>query len=204
MLPSILQRVADAGFRVFDGGHAFNLNIVAIRNSQRKQDLDVFDDMITCTYRQEQNGRWITKSWQCTTDPGLIALLDPTRFNTSDGTAIVKAPQQMRGAYELGLHRKRYEALVQRKPITIYRDNDRDKVLDMDPDSEYTGLFGCNIHKAGHNSSRISGDTYTWSAGCIVFKRAQDFNELIDLAHLQLEHHPNWAKAFTLTLLEDE
>jgi pterin-4a-carbinolamine dehydratase len=47
-----------------------------------------------------------------------------------------------------------------------------------------------------------AGKKWTWSAGCQVFKREVDFIELMNLAHLQIEHHPKWT-TFTYTLIEE-
>ena len=206
MLPPLLADLERQGHKAFDGGHAYNLNILGIRSNNRDQNQDAFDDWITCTYREEKNGRWVTKWWRATTDPGKQALLHPEMYN-SKGTLIM-APGQYRAAYVLGLHSNKYESLVQRgpNPINIYRDNNLDTVLDLNPDTFESGFFGANIHKSGADSERISGITsggrkWTWSAGCQVFKREQDFNELMDLCHLQIEHHPNWAKTFTYTLI---
>tara|TARA_R100001443_G_scaffold18245_1_gene29094 strand:- start:11990 stop:12628 length:639 start_codon:yes stop_codon:yes gene_type:complete len=209
MLPPLLQTLEEIGFKVYDGGHAFNLNIVGIRSSTRDQSEDQFDDLITCTYREEKGGRWITKSWAATTDPGAMALRFPEMYN-ADGTAII-ARGQYQSAYVLGLHSNRYEALVARgpKPITIYRDADRDLILEFQEETKETGYFGTNIHKAGKDSRKISGinsrtgKKYTYSAGCQVFKKERDFLELMDLCHLQIEHHPTW-KTFSYSLIDEE
>ena len=202
MLPPILRAVEKAGYRAFDGGYAFNLNIIGIRSSNRDQTEDLFDDWITCTYREEKHGRWITKWWRATTDPGKLALLQPEKYN-SDGTAIM-LPGQYRGAYVMGLHRQKYGALVQRgpKPVRIARDNTKDAVINLDPSTFEEGWYGLNIHKSGKDSEKISGKTYSYSAGCQVFKREKDFNEFMDLCHLQLEHHPQWT-TFSYTLLQE-
>ena len=208
MLPPLLQAVERLGFKAFDGGHAFNLNLVGIRARNRDQRDDLFDDWMSCTYRTEKNGRWITKWWQCTTDPGKQALLKPELYN-ADGTAIM-ARGKYRSAYVLGLHSNRYEALVQRgpNPISYYRDANRDGILDLAPESLESGWIGANIHKAGTDSARISGvnsqgKAWSWSAGCQVLKRKRDFHELMDLVHLQIETHPTW-KTFTYTLINEE
>jgi hypothetical protein len=211
MLPPILQAIERLGFKAFDGGHAFNLNLIGIRARQRDQALDLFDDWMTCTYRTERNGRWVTKYWPCTTDPGKQALLNPELYNV-EGTAIM-ARGQHRSAYTIGLHQNRYEALVNRgpgaKPVSFYRDANRDTVLEFDPAKLETGTFaGLNIHKAGRDSARISGinssaAAWSWSAGCQVLKRERDFHELMDLAHLQVETNPAW-DTFTYTLINEE
>lgn len=208
MLPPILKAVQRLGHQVFDGDHAFNLNLVGIRSTTRDQTQDLFDDWMTCTYRERIGGSWTTHWWRCTTDPGKQALLHPELYN-ADGTAIM-APGQYRAAYVIGLHRNKYEALVQRgpRPISFYRDSTGDSKLDLDPARLETGFIGANIHKAGRDSDRISGISssgkrWSWSAGCQVLKKEIDFIQLMDLAHLQMEHHPSW-KTFTYTLINEE
>lgn len=208
MLPPLLKAVEALGYQAFDGQHAYNLNIIGIRTTNRDQSQDLFDDWITCTYREEVGGCFVTKWWRATTDPGKQALLHPELYN-ADGTAIM-ATGQHRAAYVLGLHRNKYEALVQRgpKPIKYYRDSTLDTKIDMDPHRLEQGFIGANIHKSGRDSARISGVTssgrrWTWSAGCQVFKREQDFMQLMDLCHLQIEHHPKW-QTFTYTLIDEE
>lgn len=209
MLPPLLQKIEALGFDAFDGGHAFNLNLIGIRSSNYDQSQDAFDDWMTCTYRKEAGGSWITDYWPCTTDPGKQALLHPEMYN-SDGTLIM-ARGQYKSAYILGLHRNKYEALVQRgpRPITIFRDANRDTNLDFSQATLEEGHFGANIHKAGADSPRISGVSssgrrWTHSAGCQVLQREQDFNELIDLCRLQVDTHPTWAQTFTYSLINED
>ena len=206
MLPPLLQKMVALGFDAFDGGHAFNLNLIGIRSSNRDQTQDAFDDLITCTYREEKGGRFICKSWAATTDPGLQALLHPEMYN-SEGTLIM-ARGQYKAAYVLGLHRNKYEALVQRgpRPISYFRDNTKDATLDLSS-TIMQGFVGANIHKAGEDSQRISGVSSrgrrgTFSAGCQVLKREQDFHELLDLCRLQIEHN-QWTR-FTYSLIYSE
>ena len=210
MLPPILKAVQRLGHKVFDGKTqpAYNLNIVGIRSSNRDQTEDAFDDWMTCTFRETPGGRFKTLWWRCTTDPGKQALLHPELYN-ADGTAII-VPGQYPSAYRLAPHRSTYICLAQRgpKPITIARDSDRGTTYELRKETFETGFFGCNIHKAGRDSDRISGVTgkgrkWTWSAGCQVLKKERDFNELIDLARLQIETHPRWPQTFTYTLIED-
>ncbi len=62
----------------------------------------------------------------CTTDPGYHYLQKPM---VSRGTAILKEGQH-RGSHRLGTH-KGYQALTQRIPLPVYRDNTKDKELDF-------------------------------------------------------------------------
>jgi len=126
----------------------------------------------------------------CTTNPGrhwLLTLMNPK------GTAVLK-PGQYVDTWKLGLHRGQYEALVQRKPITVYRDTDKDETAE-EQGIEDTGLFGVNIHRA--NPSAISTFIEKWSAGCQVLNNPQDFAKLIKLCK------ESGLKDFTYTLLRE-
>ena len=100
-LPVVLQRVKALGYKVFEG--EWDLNIVAIRSAD--QTPNVFNDLITVSTLADS--QWTTWSFQCTTDPGLYHLRNPSRV---EGTAAL-CPGQHRSSHELGLHRARYTAL---------------------------------------------------------------------------------------------
>lgn len=117
-----------------------------------------------------------------------------------DGTAILKTGQY-RGAYQLGRHGSgawQHDALIQVKPVTIYRDANRDAILDTDV-KETTGLYGINIHAASlwQDLDRIG----EYSAGCQVLRRAIDLAKLVDLCRQQIRHIG--VNSFTYTLLDE-
>ena len=193
--PPILQRVAALWYQVFDAG-AYDLNLIGIRSSNRNA--GSFDDLFCVAFKDEE-GIWTTHWFACTCDPGLPWMASPSR---EDGTAIL-VPGQHRSSWGLGLHRQKYEALCQRvtgKDLPVYRDGNKDTVLDMDPDSIEFGMFGINIHRA--SGTRIAPKVGKYSAGCIVIQSPIDFDKLIELCHKQIEHHPTWT-TFSFTLLED-
>ena len=192
MIPPILQRVKDHGYRVFDTG-PYDLNIIGIRSASREA--DAFDDWIVVVYK-DANGVWCCNWRQATTDPGIPWLEEPMK---PTGCAIL-VPGQYRSAYKLSLHRGNYEALCQRGKVKIYRDSNRDASLDLEPESIAEGLFGINIHRASTRpgGSRVVGKH---SAGCQVIADPKAYAHLIDLCHLQISYHPTWT-SFTYTLLE--
>jgi hypothetical protein len=125
-----------------------------------------------------------------TTNPGthwLKNLLNPK------GTAVLK-PGQYVDAYQLGLHQGKYEALVQRKPVTVYRDGDKDDTAE-EQGKEDTGMFGINIHRA--NPSAISSIIDKWSAGCQVLNDFKQYASLIAACKA------SGKKTFTYTLLRE-
>jgi len=167
-----------------------DLNLWAIRN-----DLDptpnTFNDSLLCAYR-EKSGRWRCRAWDVTTDPGLHWM---KHLMNPDGAAAI-APGQYRGAWALGKHRRQYEALVQRGPISCYRDANKDSVYDYDPSTVVqTQGAGLNCHKAGADSHRVD----KWSAGCIVHARADNFYRMMTLARAQVR--AGHGDSFTLTLV---
>jgi hypothetical protein len=112
-----------------------------------------------------------------------------------NGTAILKAGQYI-DSHKIGLHKGEYTALVQAKPLTVFRDYDRNAILDFNNGKEDTGLFGINIHKA----SKVTAEVNKWSAGCQVFKNSEDFADFIKLAK---KHEEKVGNNFTYTLIDE-
>ena len=191
LLAQQLQCIAERkGYAFFDyKKRPWNLNIIGVRSDIAKA--DKFDDSMYVVYRNSSK-EWEVRLYKITTDPGTYYLKNPMNVK---GTAIV-VPGQYRSAYKRGTHYT-YEALVQRgkNPIKIYRDRDKDEILDMDPDTIIEGHFGINIHKAGRSSTQVN----KWSAGCQVFKNDGDFKEFMETIHAAAKAFGN---SFTYTLLD--
>jgi hypothetical protein len=166
------------------------LNIVGIRSAQTKA--NSFDDELNVFY-MGTNGKWQHYVFQATTDPGTYWLNNP--MNPA-GTALLKAGQY-RDAYAIGMHRGKYLALVQAKPVTVYRDYNRDSVLDFTNTKTQTGMFGINIHRALVAGTTKQIDRH--SAGCQVFANAGDFHKLMNLAEV---HKTKYGNRFTYTLFD--
>ena len=189
MLPSLLQKVSDKGFRVFTRGQ-YNLNIVGLRTDS--SEVNTFNDEIHLIYK-DHRGKWVDLSFECTTDPGLYWLKNPGRRS---GTAILKEGQY-RGSHTIGQHRGRYTALVQRAPVKVYRDRNRDEVIDRDLRSVEEGLFGINIHHAGYDSHRVD----RWSAGCTVIGNLAEWHIFLSIVRRSAELYGD---RFTYTLIEED
>jgi len=114
-----------------------------------------------------------------------------------EGTAILKEGQH-RGAWKLGKH-KGYEALVQRKEVTVIRDGNKDGILDLDSGYEETGFFGINHHRA--NAKNESTQVDKWSAGCQVTADPHLYDVFIKLCQESAEV---WGEGLTYTLLNIE
>lgn len=180
------------GYTYFNKGE-YNLNIIGVRHTGEVV-TNKFDDALVVIWIDEQ-GRFCRKVFECTTQPG-ISYMGKTMGNIK-GTAIL-VPGQYRGAYKIGLHKGKYKALVQAKPVKVYRDNDKDNEYDYNPTTIDEGYFGINIHKAGTASVIVNN----WSAGCTVLAKEEDFKSLMYLAKKQVEH--GLGEMFTYTLLKQE
>lgn len=179
------------GYAYFTNG-SYNLNIIGVRRAGNKI-TNQFDDFIVVEYKN-CNGELRRFIYSATTDPGLSNIKKPL---SRKGCAIL-VPNQYRGCWTIGYHKGKYEALVQTKPVKVYRDGNKDDIYDFNPKTIDNGLFGINIHKAGSNSTIVDG----WSAGCQVLARSKDFDELMRLAHRQVAS--GYGKTFTYTLITEE
>ncbi len=146
---------------------------------------DKFDDLIGLSEMDKIT--WFTG----TTNPGLHwlkNLLNPK------GAALLK-PNQYLDTWKLDKHQGKYLALCQRKPVTVYRDNNKNNFAEETATVE-TGLFGINIHRA--NPSVISQLNGSWSGGCQVLNNPKDFDFLIKRCQ------ESGLKDFTYTLLKEQ
>jgi hypothetical protein len=167
----------------------YQLNIVGVRKDSTVP--NKFDDLIYVFFKNEK-GDWEGKYFTATTDPGTYYLKNPL---SKLGTAILKEGQWI-DTYAIGKHKGQYDALVQNKPLTVIRDYDRNAILDFNNGREEKGLFGINIHKAGKDSK----DVDTWSAGCQVFQKSDDFETFMKLAR---KHRELYGNKFTYTLIDE-
>jgi len=137
----------------------------------------------------------LERVYRITTDPGETYLLHPLN---NKGTAFLK-PGQYINSYALGFHQQKREhpALVQIRPVTVYRDNNKDNKADWSENQE-TGLFGVNIHGANKNGETLK--IGPWSAGCQVFAIWQNKEDFL----LVLNQFKDACKnEFTYTLIHE-
>ena len=177
----------------FEGGD-YNLNIVGIRNSSTEGKVtNKFDDWVTLSY--SVNGELKYEEFRATTDPG--SHWERNLMN-KDGVAIL-VPGQYRGSHTIGLHQGKYEALRQKSPLKVYRDNNKDGVYDFSEDSIKEGIYGINIHRATSTEGGKSTQIDKWSAGCQVIASNSDFKLFMELVNKAAKLYGN---SFTYTLVE--
>lgn len=186
-----IQHVLDQkAYRFFDGNKPYNLNIIGIRSNV--ETANQFDDWLYLLFRNDQL-EMECHEFAITTDPGAHWLKNPL---SDKGTAIL-VPDQYKGSHCIGLHQGKYEALKQKAPVKVWRDNNQDDILDKDgPIDE--GIFGINIHRS--NAGGSSQVVEKWSAGCQVFQNVNDFNRFMDICRKAADLYGN---SFTYTLLEE-
>ena len=155
---------------------------------------DIYNDLIGA-FEFDNNGSVITRCLAvATTEPGrYYTVTDPH----PQGAARL-ALGQHRDGWQVGLHRSRYEALVQsgREPVTVYRD--KDKNYSRPGDLPYTGWFGINIHKGTKNAENRIGK---YSAGCQVIQDPDDFTKFMKVVKGSRQYRNDRQCFFTYTLL---
>lgn len=184
----IEKALASKNYKWFDGGD-YDVNIVGVRNSDTgKFVTNAFDDVITCSF--QIGDEWIYKEWPMTADSGKAAVL---KYTNSSGVARL-VEGQYRGSHMIGLHRGKYTALRQKKPMKVYRDKNKDLIYDEDVIQQ--GIFGINIHRSNAKTESTLVDN--WSHGCQVFKKADDFDDFMAICEAAAKI---WGNSFTYTLI---
>ena len=136
------------------------------------------------------------RTWIITTTPGNFYLHQPL---SKLGCAVL-VPGQYPGAYQLGFHQNKpaHPALVQTGgKVRAYRDNNRDYYAEETKLVE-EGHFGINIHRA--NMAGATPRIANWSAGCQVFQRKSDHDELLRICG---HYRADCQNCYTYTLLRE-
>ena len=181
------------GYTFFDGNKQLNVNLIGIRRDN--PGTNEFDDFLVMIYRDKKL-KEVCEVFPVTTDPGEYWLENPMN---PKGTAVL-VPGQYRGTWQLGKHQNNYEALVQRKEVKVWRDNNKDKVIDYKSFHTISeGYFGINIHRS--NPYDKSYLVNKWSAGCQVFQSVDDFDEFMKICKKSANLYGN---SFTYTLLTEQ
>lgn len=174
------------------GHRPYELNLVGFRADSTKP--NTFNDKMK-VFWYDKLGIYHQKTYQITTDPGTYWLLEP--MNSSGGTAMVAAGHY-KNCWSLGYHKGKYRALVQTGDIDVFRDYNRNNVLDFLNGTKIRGKYGINCHRASATTRTLKVDKY--SAGCQVFADPKEFDEFIDLCERHAELYGNH---FSYTLVDE-
>lgn len=186
----IIRIMERKGYKVFKNASGYDLNLVGIRTADMTA--NSFNDWLCVFYLFD--GHWNFFAFPATTDPGTFYRENPINVK---GTAILK-PGQYRGMWKIGKH-KGQKAFVQAKPCTVYRDANRDNILDTEGMEEDTGYFGINGHRS--NAIKASLQVDKWSGGCQVWQDPFQHFFAISLGEAAVKKFGN---SFTYTLLTEK
>nr|WP_321409351.1 hypothetical protein [uncultured Carboxylicivirga sp.] len=181
------------GYRFYDNGKPYNVNIFGIRNDILTP--DAFDDVIGVAYRDEFNQTHVLV-FPATTDPGVKYLGDT--LGHPKGTFVL-APGQYKKAWTLDFHKGRYEALVQSPSAKFvgYRDDNRDFQLNP-TDKLFSDVTGLNCHTTSFVNDVEKVGAY--SAGCQVIQHSLDFQIFLSVVKKSSKLYGN---SFTYTLFDE-
>jgi len=165
----------------------YNLNLGGIRNDEEEKAEESGEEGEILSLQENTFNDWIYVAWKeggrqrfeiftATTDPGYSWRKDPQR---KDGVGSVREGY-FPSVYRLGMHGSR-EALVQNGPsFQVYRDNNRDKVLTLDPSTTEKG-WGFNLHYMGDGTKYVN----RWSGGCQGPNHKKDIDLIVSLVKKQ-------------------
>ena len=171
-----------------NANYPINLNIWGIRSNDTRT--EYFNDVIM-TFYDDAVGRWTLNIYEGTTDPGKLYLMNPCN---KKGCAVLTTGYH-KGLWKIGLHRGKYQALVQASPCEVYRDNDENDLINYYDDIKVErGIFGINLHRA--SATQKSDEIGLYSAGCQVIKNTNEFNDLMALCKKAIK--PNGTQSYVL------
>ena len=191
---TILSVMDKKGYRVYNTpGVEWNLNILGIRNKSLAP--NKFDDTLALFHNFM--GDWYVNYYPITTDPSIYYLKNPANV---EGTAIL-LEGQYKGVYKIDKHGGRYYALCQRLGnVSVFRDNDRNGTLALNPATVESGAFGINIHRGPRNGHWGADNSPRYSAGCQVFADSRHFKEFMDKCR---NGEKAFGNKFTYTLVNE-
>ena len=174
----------EKGYQFFKGD--MNVNIIGVRMGDKFS--NSWSDVLFVAY--ENRGEKILDVYKdFSTLAGNYYVKE--KLLNKKGVAILPEGQH-KGLWAIGKHRGKYKALVQKKIVTVLRDNNKDEIVD--PKSSTRGQFGINLHH-GYNSKNVDKN----SAGCQVLKYQSDLKNKFMRVIEESAHR--FGNSFTYTLL---
>lgn len=169
----IKKLFANHNYRFFERPHS--LNIFGIRNENKEA--DKFDDIIGLAWTQKDAEGDLQKCARVfwgTLDSGAYYLQNP--MDPGGAAGIVEG--QYLKVWQLGKFLGQ-PALIQVTSFKVYRDANRDTILDYNPKRATSGLYGIFLHEHYQNQ-KIAQHVQRSSAGCVVPQDRDDHKYLID------------------------
>lgn len=154
------------------------LNIIGIRHLDNVNTFN--DELYYFWYSDSRELQGTTVLNGFTTDPGKYYLNNPVN---SCGCAVLKEGFYP-NLWRYGYHKNKYPALVQNGKCEVYRDGNKNDVIDYVASISDSGLYGINLHRA--NQYTASSRVDKWSAGCQVIADPNEFNELMSKVEIAM------------------
>ena len=179
---SIFQAYSRKGYRFYDSGK-FNVNLFGIRNSENI--VDEFNDILGICYIDDFD-RPVVIAIKGTTKPGKY-WLGEKHVGNEDGTFILKEGYYQ-SCFKMGLHKGKYECLVQAYPDSFegYRDKNKDGIIDYSGEL-YKNVTGLNFHTTSFLNDKEKVGAY--SAGCQVVQDDLDFVTMLPIIKKSMEKY---------------
>lgn len=174
----IKKAVIAKGYIWFEG--ELNPNLIFERTSDKYT--NAFTDWMYICYQEK--GKNKIKSCRATTKPGLYGegtILNPKMIEGIVGTAVV-VPNQYKGLWHMSFFNRLEEgiscmsgnphlcpSLRQIGDVTVWRDGNKDLMIDKDAPKTTGGHYGINCHYMGNDQTpKIYSDDNlnNWSLGC--------------------------------------
>lgn len=191
----IIDYMQKKGYQIFEDTLNFNIVYIEGMNPNGTSNDDApnqFNDIRT-VIAFENDEPIILGIWEGTTEPGKRYTLKP--MNPKGAARIAFGQYE---AWQIGLHgnSEPHEALIQVKPITVWRDLNKDFIRPGDK-KDY-GLFGINQHW-GYDLPRT--DIGLASAGCLVGRTRQGHRDFMRLIKRDKRYQSNTKFIFTTTVI---
>jgi len=176
-------------YAFYTGNH--NLNILVVRNDVEPKPNTYNDTLVIVT---DIDNKHTLVECKCTSIPGTHWLNNPMEPILGAGAI---AEGQYIGLWYMGKFHGT-DALLEKNPIKMYRDNDRDNDFDFDTKSITTGNYCVFAHQSFAGSYPKTVDKS--SAGCIVPQQLTDYVRVMEMCKKQIAS--GLGNSFTLTLIK--
>ena len=194
----VIAHMESLGYEIYRNPGEINIvyvegvNLDGIPN---KDEGDRFNDL--CLLIRFENGDpVIIHRSVCTTEPGYAATIAASALKLG-GVARVQLAQY-KNCWQMGTHKNStHPALVQRSPMMVHRDLNKDGKRTKD---KVLPAWGINQH--GTKPNFLAKLVGMWSQGCLVRLHWKDHLEFIDLVKTDPRYVTNKSFLFTTSILD--
>lgn len=193
----ILRCLRDKGYWIARSPNAYNIVYLEGADADGKVNADTFDQWNDrrCVIRIRPGGKpEMVINHQATTEPGRFYTVNPLN---AQGAARIAFGQYK--AWVDGLHQGEQPALVQRGPVRVHRDLDRNGKRSKNDPIDIGDWFGINQHSTNPNvTPQLVGK---YSAGCLVGQVYSDHLKFLNTARKDFRYQQNKGYVFISTVL---